>query len=104
MRSLDPRLRVLYLGLVAGGAFAFRDPRALAAIAASQVLLWLVVGLGPRRLLRQVWKLAGIASIIVLSFAFFGEDPGADAWVEESLFGVEIPINVGGLAAGGAMV
>jgi energy-coupling factor transporter transmembrane protein EcfT len=104
MRSLDPRLRVLYLGLVAGGAFAFRDPRVLAAVAVSQALLWLVVGLGPRRLFRQIWKLAGIASIILLSFAFFGEDPGADAWVEKSLFGFDIPINMGGLAAGGAMV
>ncbi|NUO54540.1 MAG: hypothetical protein HOV80_37330 [Polyangiaceae bacterium] len=104
MRSVDPRLRVLYLGLVAGGAFLFKGPIPLGALAASQALLWLIVGLGPRRLLRQITKLAGIATVVLLSFAFFSEDPTGDRWIHPELLGLEIPINVGGLALGGAMV
>ena len=104
MRSVDPRLRVLYLGLVAGGAFLFKGPISLGALAASQAALWLIVGLGWRRLVRQLTKLAGIATIVLLSFAFFSEDPTGDRWIHQQLLGFEIPINVGGLALGGAMV
>ncbi|MBL9024341.1 MAG: hypothetical protein JNL21_19255 [Myxococcales bacterium] len=104
MRSLDPRLRVLYIGLVAGGAFAFRGAGFLGALAISQAIIWLFVGLGPRRLARQIVKLGGIATVILLSFAFFAEDPSSDRWAHIDVLGLSVPVNVGGLAQGGAMV
>jgi hypothetical protein len=51
---IDPRLRVLYLLSVAGGVFAFHRLDVVGALALVQAVLWLVVGLSPRRLVRQV--------------------------------------------------
>ena len=62
---MDPRLRVLYLVGVAIGVFFLRQPWQLGALAASQAILWLILGLPPRRLVRQVTKLWGFAAFIV---------------------------------------
>ena len=77
-RTLDPRLRVGYLVASAVGVFFLRSPVAVAPLLALQVVLWLVVGLGPRRLVRQVVKLWAFVAFIVISYAVTSESPEVD--------------------------
>ncbi|WP_394820632.1 hypothetical protein [Pendulispora albinea] len=103
-RPLDPRLRVLYLAVLALGAFAVKGLVWLALLAGSQAVLWLVVGLPPRRLLRQVTKLWGFALFILLSYALTSEDPATDAWVHVPILGYQLALNATGVAVGAAML
>ena len=102
-RTLDPRLRVGYLVASAVGVFFLRSPVAVAPLLALQVVLWLVVGLGPRRLVRQVVKLWAFVAFIVISYAVTSESPEVDRWIViQRLFGLKI--NVGGALVGLTMV
>ncbi|HWL84570.1 MAG TPA: CbiQ family ECF transporter T component, partial [Polyangiaceae bacterium] len=103
-RALDPRLRVLYLAVLALGAFAVRGLGWLALVAASQAIAWLIVGLPPRRLVRQVSKLWGFALFILVSYAITSEDPATDVWTHVPVAGHALAINVAGLAQGAAML
>ena len=105
-RSLDPRWRVLYLVTVAVGVFALRHPWQTALLVAVQAALWLAVGLGPRRLLRQIMKLWGFALFIVVSFALTSEDPAIDRWITLRAGAWELPLklNVTGAILGLLMV
>jgi hypothetical protein len=96
------RLRVLYLLAVAVGVFLLPEAWQVAAVCLLQVALWFLVGLPPRRLLRQILKLWVFATLIVLSYALVSLDPETDRWV--GLFGTGLEINVTGAAAGGVMV
>ena len=72
--SVDPRLRVLYLGLVAVGVFVVRDPRVVGAVAVAQLVAWAALGREPRRILRQLRKLIGISVVIIAAFALTEPD------------------------------
>ena len=72
---IDPRMRVLYLLSVAAGVFVFHRLDVVAASRRRQAVLWLVVGLGPKRLVRQITKLWFFTLFIVASYALTSEDP-----------------------------
>lgn len=101
-RSLDPRWRVAYLLGVAIGVFFVKVPWQLGAVLGLQIVLWLAVGLKPKRLVRQIFKLGIFAAFIVVSYALFEIDPKTDRFWE--LPGIGLSINVAGAEAGGLMV
>lgn len=101
---MDPRLRVVYLIAVAVGVFFLRAPWQLGALAASQAVLWLVLKLGVRRLVRQVTKLWGFAAFIVASYALTADDPATDRWVPVHLGGFTVNLNAVGAITGGLMI
>src|SRR5260221_13137780 len=79
--SVDPRLRVLYLGAVAVGAFALKDWRMSAGLLGAHAIAWLLLGLGPRALARQIWKLWGFSLLIIGTYALTSEAADVDRWV-----------------------
>ncbi|MGO8997410.1 MAG: hypothetical protein ACLQVI_29190 [Polyangiaceae bacterium] len=102
---IDPRIRVAYLVAIAVGVFFVRQLAPLSVLLLAQGVLWLALGLGARRLLRQVTKLWGFALFILLSFALTKEDPALDRWIHpEVLPGVHVAINVTGALVGVAML
>ena len=101
---VDPRLRVLYLLSVACGVFAFHRLPVVAAITAAQCVLWLAVGLGPRRLVRQLTKLWLFTIFIVASYALTSVDRGTDRWLHLHLLSLAVRVNVAGALAGLTMV
>ena len=100
----DPRLRVLFVAAVAGGAFLLKDPRYLLLLCVANAALALGVGIPLRRLLRQAFKLWGFALLVLVSFVFFGEDSGSDRFRTFEVLGHSFALNVGGLWVGSAMV
>ena len=104
MTKIDPRLRVLYLASVALGVFLFKSIVAIAILVAAQAALWLIVGIGARRLGRQVFKLWGFAAFVVASYALTAEDPAIDRWTALDVWKIHLPINVGGALLGVVMV
>jgi hypothetical protein len=103
-KRIDPRLRVLYLLSVAGGVFVFHALPVVAAITAAQAVLWLVVGLGPRRLWRQIRKLWFFTLFVVASYALTSEVPETDRWVQVHVLSWVVALNVSGALAGVTMV
>lgn len=103
-RSVDPRFRVLYLAVVAIAAFLIKDARVAGGAVAVHAVLWLIVGLGGRRLVRQITKLWGFAAFILISYAVVAEDPHVDRWVKIDLGFWAPHINVGGMETGGLML
>jgi len=101
---IDPRLRVLYLAGVAIGIFFLSQPRWVGFVAIVQVLLWFLVGLSFRDLLRQLAKLWLFGLLIVLSYALTAQDPQTDRWIELSIAGAGISLNLAGLSAGLVML
>src|SRR5690606_28491659 len=101
---MDPRLRVLYLAAVAVGAFVIRDARIAAGLAAAHAIAWLALGLGARKLARQLAKLAAFAGFIIVSYALTSEDETVDRWIDVSVGQATVALNVGGAAMGGLMV
>jgi hypothetical protein len=71
-----------------------------ATAAATLAVLWLVVGLPARKLVRQIYKLLPFGLFIVGSYALTKEDPSIDRWVQ--LW--RIKINLGGAAIGLLMI
>jgi energy-coupling factor transporter transmembrane protein EcfT len=105
-RTLDPRLRVLYLVAAAVGVFFLHRLWEVAALVVVQGALWLGVGLGAKRLVRQVSKLWGFALFILVSFALTSEDPTIDRWIPIHVFGYQLPLklNIAGMLVGVVMV
>src|SRR5213595_3542455 len=98
--SIDPRLRVLFL--VGTAVAIFMLPRVWMAATAAGVLaaLWLLVGLPPARLGRQLYKLIPFGVFIVASYALTKEDASVDRWIE--FHGLKL--NLGGAAIGVLMI
>src|SRR3954451_1181448 len=98
--SIDPRLRVLFLVASAVGIFLL--PRIWMAATAAGVLsiAWLLVGLPPKRLLRQYYKLIPFAVFIIGSSALTKESAEVDRWIRWHGVGV----NLGGAAIGVLMI
>ena len=98
--NVDPRLRVLFLIAAAVGIFLL--PRLWMAATAAGVLsaAWLAVGLPPKRLLRQYYKLVPFGLFIVGSYALTKEDAAVDRWVHWH----GIAVNLGGAAIGVLMI
>ena len=103
-RSVDPRFRVVYLAVIAITALLIKDARVAAGAVVVHAILWLVVGLGGRRLVRQVTKLWGFAAFILFSYAIVPEDPRVDRWVKLDLGFWAPHVNVGGMETGGLML
>ena len=80
-RGVDPRLRVVYLVLVAVGVFLLRRWETVGALLAAQIVLWLGLSLGVRRLVRQVTKLWGFALFVLVSYALTADAPEVDRWI-----------------------
>src|SRR5580704_14493615 len=97
---VDPRLRVLYLVALGVGVFFVKPLPYIALLAASQAVAWLCVGLGAKRLVRQVAKLWGFAAFIVASYALTSEDKDVDRWVKVA----GVSVNVAGALIGVAMI
>jgi len=102
--TVSPRLRALYLAVLAVGVFLLPDWRYCAAVTASQMLAWLVLDLGLGALARQVRKLSLLLSVILVAYALVGEDPTTDRWQSYAVFGWTIDINIVGFEQGLAMV
>jgi len=91
----------LYLLAVAVGIFFLHPLWQVAAVLGLQMVLWLAVGLPPRRLVRQTFKLWGFALFLVLSYALARSDEGApEQWVRWHW----LKINVAGALTGATMV
>lgn len=103
-QTVDPRFRVVYLAVIAITALLIKDARVAAGAVVVHAILWLVVGLGGRRLVRQVTKLWGFAAFILFSYAIVPEDPRVDHWVKLDLGFWAPHINVGGMETGGLML
>lgn len=102
---VDPRLRVLYLLGVAFGVFAFHRLDVVAAILALQAVLWMVVGLGGRRLARQVGKLWFFTLFIVASYALTGGVDGEGTrWLRVHVGPWVLRLNEAGALEGLVMV
>jgi hypothetical protein len=97
---MDPRLRVLYLAVVAVGALLLADFRILAGLAIAHVIAWLALREGARALARQLFKLSGFAAFIALSYALTKDDPSTDRWTK--IYGIDV--NLGGALVGARMV
>ena len=95
---------MLYLAAVAIGVFLLSEPWQVAVAAVLHVALWIVVGLAPGRLARQVWKLWGFALLILVSYALVTNDPATDRWMVLSPLGFDVRVNVTGFFAGVTMV
>ena len=103
-RPIDPRWRVLYLLVIAVGVFLLKAPAALLGVLGLQAALWLVVGLGSARLVRQVGKLWLFCLFIVGSYAAFEYDPALDRWHTLSALGASLSVNLTGMEQGALMV
>lgn len=101
---MDARLRVLYLLAVAVGVFFLKTPLLVGGVLAVHIGLWFAVGLPAWRLWRQCVKLWVFALLIVVSYAFTGQDPATDHWVTLDVFGWQPEVNLHGLEAGITMV
>jgi len=104
--TLDPRLRALYLVAVAIGVFLVHTWWIVGIVAAVQAVLWLSVGLGIPRLLRQLRKLSLFLGFILVCFALVRNDPATDRWQTLIIPGVGwgIDINLSGALVGLTMV
>src|SRR5690242_5388734 len=72
------------------------------AVLALQAMLWLAVGLPPRRLLRAVGKLWGFALFVLISYALTRESPEIDRWI--AIGSWHQAINVGALPIAALML
>lgn len=97
---IDPRLRVAFLLGAAVGVFFLRDFASLGIALGVLAVLWFAVGLAPRRLVRQIYKLWGIALFIAVSSAFFENDVDTDRWIS---IAPHLDVNVGAMLIGGVM-
>jgi Cobalt transport protein len=102
--NIDPRWRVLFVLAVAVGIFFLKQPWQVAIVLVVLALLWLVVGLGARALVRQVAKLWVFALFIILSYALLGDDAGAEHWQSFELGSFRIPVDVAAAWTGVLMV
>ena len=100
----DPRGRVFYLLAVAVGVFFLKKPWEVGALLGLHAALWIAVGLGAARLLRQVVKLWGFTLFILISYALCADDPATDTWTRIHLFAFDLPINTAGAIAGALMI
>jgi cobalt transport protein len=98
--SLDPRVKVLYLLVVAVAIFAVHDPLTVVALAVAQVALAVVAGVGPARIVRGARRLLGYGLALAVTFAFF-PDEGDPRWVAVPLLG---SVSLGGLELAGLMM
>src|SRR5687768_1262108 len=103
-RPLDPRWRVLYLGSVAAAVFLVPWLWLAGILLAVHCALWLIVGLPPRKLLRQLYKLLPFSLFLLLSYALTDENPATDRWIDVSLLGLGLRLNTSGALVGALMV
>ena len=96
---IDPRLQILYLLAVGIVAFATADPWWLCGLLTLQILVWLGLRLPVGGLWAIVRRLQWFVVFVVLSFAFFGAEPG-DRLVALPLWRWALEINLSGVVRG----
>lgn len=90
--------RLVYVLLLAIVLFATKRPKALIALLALQLILWLATRLPLAALWRAVWRLRIFYLFIFLSYAFLSTGgEGRDEWFEFAIGGWTPAINLGGL-------
>lgn len=97
---MDPRLKALYLAVIAVGVFLLPSWWMVGIAALAQIGLWLGVGLGATRLLRQVRKLALFLGVIVVAYGLVAADPATDRWHTLRFLGLAVDVNLSGLLIG----
>src|SRR4030095_15393309 len=82
----------------------WRAPWVVVAALGVLAILWLVVGLPPLRLFRQIFKLWGFTLFVIASYALTKETPEIDRWVHVPIWKWTLAINLGGMVVGAMMV
>lgn len=95
----DPRLKLLYVLLVGVVAFVFSDPLVLLSLLGLQSVLWFAARLSFSLFLASLRRLMVFISFVLLSYAFFNWEEG-DSIYKLIAFGVELPVNLTGIATG----
>ena len=102
--DVDPRLRVLFLVGTAVGIFFLPRLWMVGAALGAMIVLALAVGIPPKRVLRQIWKLWGLTAFLVASYALTRESPEVDRWVHVPIGSWTLALNTGGALVGLLMV
>lgn len=102
--TVDPRLRVLFLVIVAVGLFFLGTPLAVGIACGALAVMWLAVKLPPRRLVRQVVRLWAFALLVLVAYSLFSSPTGVDRWVDVSILGRSIRVNTSGLEVGALLL
>ncbi len=76
----------------------------VAIIATAQVVLAAVTGMGWAGVARQLRKLFVFLAVIQVAYSLVTNDPATDEWIELSLLGLGVDINLGGALMGATMV
>lgn len=95
----DPRLKLLYLGLVGVAALATANPKALLALLGLQGIVWVVARLPAAMFLDAVRRLGVFIVFVLISYAFFSGEEG-DHIHHLVVLGLALPVNVTGIVAG----
>lgn len=103
-RGVDPRLRIVFLLGIAIAAIFVKKISILLALVGVESVVWLAVGLGPRRLIRQVLKLWAFALLVLGSYALLDSGAEIDDYRPLVIAGLSIKVNVGGMVVGGRML
>lgn len=102
--SVDPRLRVLFLLIVAVGVFVLASPVTVGCTCLALAAMWILVKLPARRLVSQIRKLWLFAVLMLFAYSIFPSPTGADRWVRVTVLWTTIRINEGGLWVGVLML
>ena len=102
--NVDPRLRVVFLLGVAVGAFLLKDPLHVAGLCVALVGMWRAVRLPWHRLRKKVFKLWGLAFVLVLSFGLTTQGEAVDRWILLPLGPASFQVNTAGALLGLTMV
>jgi len=99
--TIDPRIKILYLILVAVGCFLIKDPVVLTGLFVLQVGLWVYNRLPLSDMVRVFRKLAFFIILILLTFAFFAtEAMQGDVWRDIPIGSFHFKVNITGLTLG----
>jgi hypothetical protein len=101
---LVPRLRALYLVLVAVGVFFVSSPALVGAIAGAQLALLLATGTSPADAARILRKLFLFLAVIVIAYSLVEGDPGTADWRRLEILWWELEINRAGALVGLTMI
>ncbi len=100
----DPRVRALYLIVLAIGVFFLPEWWMVGIACVVQVVLWFVVGESFGAMMRQLKKLTLFLGVILIAYSLVAQDPSTDEWHAYSVFGWTIEVNATGALFGLTMV
>lgn len=94
--GVSPRLRLVYLLVLAVALGWIRNPWILSTLACFQLLLLASARIPITRLSQAGRRLRIFFVVILVSYLFVPVGPALDAWRSYALFGIDVQINVGG--------